>query len=194
MDACHASASISCVSHTRCRRSSPRSSSTEIPPRREAWRRTNVTCGANFIESNTAFLREDKTLDGIAPRPHKHLSKGWFTSELLPILTISPIVTPGKYFSDMLSASLHHPCDLHPLQLCLRSREDASVNFIFTLRHEHGDRNNNNNNSNNNNKGTYAAGKLNFWNLQWHFDTFNVYSIGKSKSKKKKSAVHWQNK
>lgn len=45
----------------------------------------------------------------------------------------------------------NHPCDLQPLQLCLRSSYDASrVNFIFILQHENGDHTNNN-------KGTYAA-------------------------------------
>lgn len=32
--------------------------------------RTNGTCGANFIEFNTAFLEEDKTDDGNAPKLH----------------------------------------------------------------------------------------------------------------------------
>lgn len=52
----------------------------------------------------------------------------------------------------------NHPCDLQPLQLCLRSSCDAtSVNFIFILQHENGDHTKNNNN---NNKGTYAANSV----------------------------------
>lgn len=50
-----------------------------------------------FIESNTAFLKENSTLDGNAPGAHKHLPKGaGLTSEPLPVSATDPTVGVGK--------------------------------------------------------------------------------------------------
>lgn len=57
--------------------------------------RTNVTRGANFIEFNTAFRKEDRTDDGNAPQ--LHCPKADSLLKLLPLSKTSPIVTPEKH-------------------------------------------------------------------------------------------------
>lgn len=102
-------------------------------------------------------------------------SKGWFTSERLPLLKMSPIVTPEKLLTrafdlcDMfMNASAEVKLPAHsfgqkeksrPVPASSPSKDAGSVNSIFLLQHENGNPNNNDLN-NHNNKGTYAAGKL----------------------------------